>query len=67
MGETKKRLEFCTRGGYQAIVYRAKFKNSYGLWITDYVIYEIYKPILSFMLVSFLISVITQFMNSFLV
>ena len=64
--ETEKRLEFYTRGGYQATVYRAKFKNSYVLWITDYVIYAIYKPILSYLLVSFPIGVITQFINLFL-
>ena len=57
---------FCTRGGYQATVYRAKFKNSYVLWITDYVIYAIYNPILSYLLVSFLIGLITQFINSFI-
>ena len=58
---------FCTRGGFQATVYRAKFRKYYVLWITDYVIYAIYKPILSYLLVPFMIGVITQFINSFLV
>ena len=49
------------------MVYRAKFRNSYVFWIIDYVIYAIYKAILSYLLVSFLIGVITQLTNSFLV
>ena len=58
---------FCTRGGFQATIYRAKFRNSYVFSITDYDIYAIYNPISSYLLVSFLIGVITQFINSFLV
>ena len=58
---------FCTMGGFQATIYRAKFRNSYVFWITDYDIYANYKPILFYLLVSFLIGVITQLTNSFLV
>ena len=58
---------FCTSGGFQATVYGAKFRNSYVFWIIDYDIYENYNPILSYLLVLFLIGVITQLTNSFLV
>ena len=58
---------FCTRGGFQAIVYRAKFRNSYVFLITDYDIYASYKPILLYLLVLFLVCVITQLTDSFLV
>ena len=50
---------FCTRRGFQATVYRAKFKNSYVFFMTDYDIYEKYKPILFYLLVSFMIGVVT--------
>ena len=63
----RKGLNFCTRGGFQATVYRAKLRNSYVFWITDNDIYENYNPILSYLLVSFMIGVITQLTNSFLV
>ena len=63
----RKGSNFCTRVGFQATVYRAKLRNSYVFWITDYDIYANYKPILSYLLVSFLIGVITQLTNSFLV
>ena len=55
------------RGGFQAIVYGAKFRNSYVFLMTDYDIYANYNPILFYMLVSFMISVVTQLTNSFLV
>ena len=58
---------FCTRGGFQATVYGAKFRNSYLFLMTDYDIYGNYKPILFYLLVSFLIGVVTQLTNSFLV
>ena len=48
---------FCTRGGFQATVYRAKFRNSYVFLITDYDIYASYKPILLYLLVLFLVCV----------
>ena len=48
-------------------MYGAKFKNSYVFFMTDYDIYANYKPILFYLLVSFLIGVITQLTNSFLV
>ena len=57
----------CTRGGFQATVYKAKFKNSYVFLITDYDIYANYKPTLFYLLVSFMIGVVTQLINSFLV
>ena len=58
---------FCTRGGFQATVYRAKLRNSYVFLMTDYDIYANYKPILFYLLVSFMIGVVTQLTNSFLV
>ena len=58
---------FCTRGGFQATVYEGKFKNSYVFLMTDYDIYANYKPILFYLLVSFLIGVVTMLTNSFLV
>ena len=58
---------FCTRGGFQATVYRAKFRYSYVFLMTDYDIYANYKPILFYLLVSFMIGVVTQLTNSFLV
>ena len=60
-------LNFCTMGDFKAIVYRAKLRNSYVFLMTDYDIYANYKPILFYMLVSFLIGVVTQLTNSFLV
>ena len=60
-------LNFCTRGGFQATVYEAKFRNSYVFWITDYDIYAKYNPILFYFLVSFVIGVVTQLTNAFLV
>ena len=58
---------FCTRGGFQATVYKAKFINSYVFFITDYDIYANCKAILLYLLVLFLIRVITQLTYSFLV
>ena len=58
---------FCTRGGFQATVYRAKFRNSYVFLMTDYDIYANYNPILLYLLASFLIGEVTQLTNSFLV
>ena len=58
---------FCTREGFQATVYRAKFRNSYVFLIIDYDIYASYKPIFLHLLVLFLICVITQLTVSFLV
>ena len=58
---------FCTRGGFQATVYGAKFRNSYVSFMTDYDIYANYKPILFYLLVLFLIGVVTQLTNSFIV
>ena len=60
-------LNFYTRGGFQATVYRAKFRNSYVFLMTDYDIYANYKPILFYLLVSFLIGIVTLLTNSFLV
>ena len=62
----RKCSNFCTRGGFQATVYRAKFKNSYVFLMTNYDIYANYKPILFYLLVSFMIGVVTQLTNSFL-
>ena len=58
---------FGTRGGFQATVYGAKFRNSYVFLMTDYDIYANYKPILFYSLVTFFIGVVTQLTNSFLV
>ena len=58
---------FCTRGGFQANVYGAKFRNSYVFLMTDYDIYTNYNLILFYLLVSFLIGVVTLLTNSFLV
>ena len=58
---------FCTMGGFQATVYRAKFRNSYVVLITDYDIYASYKPILLYLLVLFMVCVITHLKDSFLV
>ena len=58
---------FCTRGGFQATIYRAKFRNSYVFLMIDYDIYTNYKPILFYLLVSFMIGVVTQLTNLFLV
>ena len=63
----KEGSNFGTRGGFQATIYRAKFRNYYVFWITDYDIYAIYKPILLYLLVLFLICVITQLTVSFLI
>ena len=63
----KEGWKFCTRGGFQATVYGAKFRNSYVFLITDYDIYARYKPILLYLLVLFLVCVITQLTDSFLV
>ena len=32
----KRGSNFCTKGGFKATVYRAKFKKSYVFLITDY-------------------------------
>ena len=58
---------FCTRGGFQATVYRAKFRYSYVFFMTNYDIYASYKPVLLYLLVLFLVCVITQLTDSFLV
>ena len=58
---------FCTRGGLQATIYRAKFRNSYVFFMNDYDIYANYKPILLYLMVLFLVCVITQLTVSFLV
>ena len=58
---------FSTRWGFQATVYRAKFRNSYVFLMNDYDIYANYKPILFYLLVSFMIGVVTLLTNSFLV
>ena len=58
---------FFTRGGFQATVYKSKFRNSYVFLMTDYDIYANYKPVLFCLLVSFMIGVVTQLTNSFLV
>ena len=63
----KKGSNFCIRGGFQAIVYKAKSRNSYVFLITDYDIYASYNPILLYLLVLFHICVITQLTVSFLV
>ena len=60
-------LNFCTRGGFQATVYRAKFRYSYVFLMTNYDIYENNNPILFYLLVSFMFGVVTQLTNSFLV
>ena len=62
-----KGLNFGKRGGFQATVYKAKLRNSYVFFITDYDIYASYKPILLYLLVLFLVGVITQLTYSFLV
>ena len=48
---------FCTRGGFQATVYRAKFRNSYVFLITDFDIYASYNPILLYLLVLSLVCI----------